>query len=126
MQLNNDMIWDTKKLFTYVASGLFAIGPLVFTGCGILNPPKVENGYFIDHYRSCGPEAVSKALSQYITILRTKKQISQDIQDNGNFYRHLASIVHKQGVQITYPHIAFLITTRMDQMFFHIQNNVEL
>ena len=103
MQLNNDMIWDAKKNIIYSISLLFAVGPLLCAGCGILNPPKIENGYFIDHYRSCGPAAVDKALSQYITTLRTRKQISQDIQDNGNFYRHLASIVHKQGAQITCP-----------------------
>ena len=88
-----------KKLLAYCMVSLL----ILTVGCGIFNRPRTENGYYVSHYYACGPEAVSKALSQYITILRTTKQISQDIQDSSNTWRFLASIIDKKGVQITCP-----------------------
>ena len=88
-----------KKLLAYCIVSLLVLA----VGCGMFDRPRIENGYYVSHYHACGPEAVSKALSQYITILRTTKQISQDIQDSGNTLRFLASIIDKKGVQITCP-----------------------
>ena len=85
-----------KKLLAYCMVSLL----ILTVGCGIFNRPRTENGYYVSHYYACGPDAVSKALSQYITILRTTKQISQDIQDSSNTWRFLASIIDKKGVQI--------------------------
>ena len=106
MQLNNIMIWDTKKLLLYAYSFLFAVIPVTFSGCGILNPAKVdESGYYIRHYRSCGPDAIGKALDKFNRNGRrvSRERISQDIQDNSNAVRRFAGIVDRRGTEITLP-----------------------
>ena len=90
-----------KVILTYCMGMLLALA----VGCGIFNRPKTENGYYVSHYYACGPKAVGKALEQFYKYKKkpSTTRISQDIQDNGNTWRHLASIIDKRGVQITCP-----------------------
>jgi hypothetical protein len=73
--------------------------------CSLFHPHEVEKddqGYYINHYWSCGPKALSKAFKE-LDIHLSAKKISQEIQDSGNLSRSLLSLVHYDTVQITFP-----------------------
>ena len=81
------------------------------TGCGVFNPGPKHLGYYSYHLYSCGPRAVSKALAELDRqqgLVRcpgpSPSDISIQIQDNGNFWRHLMTIAHKDAGLITCPH----------------------
>ncbi|MBC8416762.1 hypothetical protein H8E06_00350 [bacterium] len=88
-----------------ILSILLAGAAIALTGCGMLKPGPKTNGYYSYHLNSCGPVAISKALTKL-----DKKQgplasdISIQIQDNGNFWRHLMVIAHRDAGLITCPH----------------------
>lgn len=90
---------------------LLMCAAILLTGCGIFNPSPKQHGYYSYHLNSCGPRAVSKALAeldkkQGIIACpgRVPGDISIQIQDNGNFWRHLMTIAHKDAGLITLPH----------------------
>tara|TARA_B100001939_G_C16622008_1_gene479674 strand:+ start:20 stop:523 length:504 start_codon:yes stop_codon:yes gene_type:complete len=73
--------------------------------CAIFHPDKVErddDGYYYRHYSSCGPTALNKAFKE-LNINLGRNNISRDIQDSGNIFRFLLSLVHYDTVQITFP-----------------------
>ena len=73
--------------------------------CAIFHPDKVErddDGYYYRHYSSCGPTALNKAFKE-LNINLGRNNISRDIQDSGNVFRFLLSLVHYDTVQITFP-----------------------
>ena len=81
------------------------------TGCGILKPAKMADGYYVDHYNSCGPTAVYYALSHFIDqrnlpiTVPTPPQISQQIQDSSSILnlRFPLTLLYSDFVQITWP-----------------------
>tara|TARA_Y100001972_G_C7606481_1_gene303979 strand:- start:301 stop:795 length:495 start_codon:yes stop_codon:yes gene_type:complete len=73
--------------------------------CSLLNPEearKDKDGYYINHYWSCGPKALNKAFKE-LDIILSEKKISREIQDSGNFTRTLLSLVHYDALEITLP-----------------------
>lgn len=94
---------------------LLIISFLLNSGCGTLNPPhKDEQGFYTQHYYSCGPVAVQQALTRYckkngIIFKRpiTAKQISQDMQRNAPPFicnkRKLLIIFDREAAAITWP-----------------------
>jgi len=90
-----------KSILTYCMGILLVLA----VGCGVFNRPETKNGYYVRHYNACGPEAVGKALTKFRKYKKrvSRTKISQDIQDNGNTWRHLASLIDKEGVEITCP-----------------------
>jgi hypothetical protein len=61
-----------------------------------------SQGYLKKHYYSCGPQALSKALSE-LDDYRSTSDISRDIQDNGNGLRLTLSLLHYEAISITFP-----------------------
>jgi hypothetical protein len=61
-----------------------------------------DQGYLKKHYYSCGPQALSKALSE-LNNYQSAPDISRDIQDGGNGSRLMLSLIHHEAVSITFP-----------------------
>jgi len=83
---------------------------ILFSGCNILSPASTVDGYYTDHFSSCGPQAIQDAITEYrtqtgIKVKRqeTTEEISKQIQDTGNGWRFLASMFHEDGVETTCP-----------------------
>ena len=73
--------------------------------CSVFHPDKTqkdEQGYYIQHYWSCGPRALNRAFKE-LDIHLSSKKISQEIQESGNLSRSLLSLVHYDTIQITFP-----------------------
>ena len=73
--------------------------------CALFHPEEVKKdkeGYYINHYWSCGPKALSKAFKEF-NIKLERQNISRQIQDSGNMSRFLLSLAHYETVQITFP-----------------------
>jgi len=73
-------------------------------GCAVFHPDKLEreDGYYIRHFNSCGPDAIQDALIElegYVTC----KEISKKIQDNGNGRRVALTLIHYNALWITWP-----------------------
>tara|TARA_R100000808_G_C2132819_1_gene141703 strand:- start:281 stop:802 length:522 start_codon:yes stop_codon:yes gene_type:complete len=91
------------KKMSWVLAVLFLF---LHSGCGLLNYNsfKKENGNYIRHYNSCGPDAIQDAMKALENKLISKKNISTEIQSNGNVRRTLiAAIVHHNGLWVTFP-----------------------
>ena len=89
-----------NKLFSFLLVGV----AISLTGCGIFNSSPRTYGYYDYHLNSCGPRAISKAFKQLGDTQRLDApDISVQIQDNGNFWRHLMTIAHKDAGLITCP-----------------------
>ena len=82
------------------------------TSCGVLNPPRKHNGYYIGHYTSCGPEAIEKALTHYASVnnitykrSHSAKDISVRIQDRTSTInlRSILTVLDRDSAQITWP-----------------------
>ena len=73
--------------------------------CAIFHPEKVkkEDGYYIRHYYSCGPDAIQDALSQLENQFISNEEISREIQDNGNARRSALTLIHYNSTWITWP-----------------------
>lgn len=83
---------------------LISLGLLNWS-CSLFHPEKVkkdEAGYYVNHYRSCGPIALNKAFKE-LDIYLSSKKISREIQDSGNLSRALLSLAHYDTIQITFP-----------------------
>ena len=82
------------------------------TGCGVINHTHMEDGYYTEHYWSCGPTAIYRALSTYIVEnnipidIPERNDISRHIQDNATILnlRTPLTLLYKDFVQITWPH----------------------
>ena len=73
--------------------------------CALFHPEEVkkdEEGFYVRHYWSCGPRALSKAFKE-LDIYLSSKKISKEIQSSGNVSRGLLSLIHYETVQITFP-----------------------
>ena len=73
--------------------------------CAVFHTDKLkkEDGYYIRHYYSCGPDAIQDALSQLENQFVSNKEISRKIQDNGNARRSALTLVHYNSLWITWP-----------------------
>jgi hypothetical protein len=77
----------------------------LFQGCISFHPSyskKDELGFYVKHHYACGPIALGKAL-RHLGENVTDKKISQEIQSNGNLSRKAISLVHYEGVLVTWP-----------------------
>jgi hypothetical protein len=93
---------------------LVFVSLVLFSGCGILQPPsKSPDGYYIQHYISCGPEAISDALDHYARVNGIKhkrapsqQEISKAIQDTDSLVdgRAVLTYVFRDFAAITWPH----------------------
>lgn len=101
-----------KRLLTPLLILLF----LLTSGCGIFDPPNKDvNGFYTDHYSSCGPRAVHEALIRYYNLNNipydeqsiSSKQISLHIQGNRLPFifdrTNLLVIFDKDAAGITWP-----------------------
>ena len=76
---------------------------LFFAGCTIFNSAeKSVDGYFEEHYYSCGPVALQRAFSQ-LNLPSDETLISKEIQDRGNFCREILSCLDEEAASITWP-----------------------
>jgi len=104
-----------SRLQKYLLIPLLIVSFLLNSGCGILYPPhKDELGFYTEHYNSCGPVAIQRALTRYcerngIVFKKelSEKQISQDIQRNAPPFicnkRKLLIIFDRAAAGITWP-----------------------
>jgi hypothetical protein len=100
------------KPLAWILAAVMAIGPLLFTGCGVFNPPyRDSDGYYAVHYSCCGPQALGRAFDMSyqrdgIIFLRrphSEKEISRFIQDRGQKSKVFLSYFSKSAVCITWP-----------------------
>ena len=105
-----------KKINTllriYFLSCVTSLFSIFFSGCGVLNPPRIDSqGYYFDHYHSCGPIALEKAINEFyraqgIVFVKNpapRKEISQDIQSSGNLKRSALVLFNSSAALITWP-----------------------
>lgn len=78
------------------------------TGCAIV--PKNSEGFYTEHYYSCGPKALEKALDSFFTKHNiffkrgiSTKDISKLIQNNGFALQEFLSIFNQEALEITWP-----------------------
>ena len=99
-----------KKILTWMTSLLFVLAPL-FSSCGIFRPPsKDRNGYHIDHFDSCGPIAIEKAINEYykrqgVVFAKNpapRKEVSKQIQDDGILLKKFLSLFNKETVCVSW------------------------
>lgn len=92
--------------------GLFTLC-FIITGCGVFDrPTKLNDGSYTAHYTSCGPDALYTAIAQfkinnnlYLPLDVHFVPISKEIQNNEKYpSRTLLSLIHKDAVEITWPH----------------------
>ena len=78
---------------------------LLNVSCAIFHPDKLktENGYYKRHYYSCGPDAIRDALEQLENRIVSNKEISHEIQDNGNLRRSALTLIHYDALWVTWP-----------------------
>ena len=78
---------------------------LLNVGCAVFHLEKMEkeDGYYIRHYNSCGPDAIQDALRELENQFVTTKEISKEIQDNGNVQRTALTLIHYNALWITWP-----------------------
>jgi hypothetical protein len=88
---------------------------ILFSGCSVFRPNhKDENGYYTEHFNSCGPVALEKAIGQHyinqgivwVTWPAPREEISKTIQDNSTMLdgRKCLTFLHRDFVNITWPH----------------------
>ena len=63
----------------------------------------MEDGYYTRHYYSCGPEAIQDALQELENKFISNKNISHEIQSNGNARRVALTLIHYNSLWITWP-----------------------
>ena len=75
------------------------------TSCGLLHKEKFkkEDGLYIRHYQSCGPDSIQDAILKLERKLVSRKSISQDIQSTGNISRLLLASFDYRALEITFP-----------------------
>jgi len=78
---------------------------LLNVSCAMFHPEKLqkEDGYYTRHYYSCGPDAIQDALRELENQWVPNKEISREIQDNGNGRRAALTLIHYNALWITWP-----------------------
>jgi hypothetical protein len=94
-----------KRIAKTTAWAIAVIFLFLNSGCGFLNMNSfnVENGAYIKHYNSCGPNAMQDALRTLEEKYISKKNISTEIQKGGNNTRLLMALIHHDALLITFP-----------------------
>jgi hypothetical protein len=95
-----------EKIYKYIRISTILIFILLITqGCIVFHPEyskKDEKGYYLYHHNACGPVALEKAL-QALGETVSREDISQEIQSKGNLRRKIMSLIHYEGIRITWP-----------------------
>jgi hypothetical protein len=78
---------------------------LLNVGCAAFHLDKIkkEDGYYIRHYNSCGPDAIQDALRELENEYIATREISRKIQDDGNARRTALTLIHYNALWITWP-----------------------
>lgn len=78
---------------------------LLNVGCAVFHLDKMEkeDGYYIRHYNSCGPDAIQDALRELENEYIATREISRKIQDDGNARRTALTLIHYNALWITWP-----------------------
>jgi hypothetical protein len=79
---------------------------LLNTSCIVFHPEQFERdelGYYINHYRACGPVALEKAFEALGDDSASRVSLSREIQEDGNALRHFLSLLHYDGLLISLP-----------------------
>ena len=75
----------------------------MFIGCSAFDRyDKNPEGYYEEHFRSCGPEALEKAF-QALKQKVGRKEISKIVQEQPRPFIQLLSFFDKDAVEITWP-----------------------
>lgn len=95
-----------EKIYKYIRISIILIFILIITqGCIVFHPEhskKDKKGYYSCHHNACGPVALEKALRALGETV-DREDISQEIQSKGNFRRRIMSLIHYDGLRITWP-----------------------
>ena len=98
------------KWKTYITIIIICLFLFINTSCGILHSAKKVDGYYVDHFYSCGPQAIHNAIQHYAQVngikfkrSYTAEEISKRIQDIAS-RRGLLSLVDKRAITITWPY----------------------
>jgi len=73
--------------------------------CGVFHKEKFkkEDGFYVRHYHSCGPDSIQDAILQIEKKLVSRKSISKDIQSTGNGSRLVLASLNYRALEITFP-----------------------
>ena len=75
----------------------------MFIGCSTFDRHDTNSeGYYEEHFYSCGPKALEKALKQFDQNI-DREEISKFIQNNPRPLIELLSFFNKDSVEITWP-----------------------
>jgi len=74
-------------------------------GCAIFHPKEFakEDGYYLKHFYSCGPDAIQDALLNIERKFTSRKSISKEIQATGNTSRFILASINHDALEITFP-----------------------
>ena len=74
-------------------------------GCAIFHPEEFakEDGYYLKHFYSCGPDAIQDAILKIEKELISCKSISKEIQSTGNISRFILASINHNALEITFP-----------------------
>jgi len=87
---------------------------IISSGCIAFHPEyaiKDQHGFYIKHFEACGPRALEKALNNLGENVN-RRTISKQIQLHGNLSRTSISLIHYEGILITWPGEVKKILTR--------------
>ena len=75
------------------------------SSCGVFHKEKFkkEEGFYIRHYHSCGPDSIQDAIIKLERKLVSRESISKDIQSTGNTSRLLLASFDYRALEITFP-----------------------
>ena len=75
------------------------------SSCGVFHKEKFkkEEGFYVRHYHSCGPDSIQDAIIQIEKKLVSRESISKDIQSTGNGSRLLLASLNYKALEITFP-----------------------
>ena len=74
-------------------------------GCAIFHPEEFakEDGYYLKHFYSCGPNAIQDVILEIERKLVGRKSISKEIQSTGNASRFILASFNYDALEITFP-----------------------
>ena len=102
---------------------------LLNISCIVFHPEQFrtdELGYYINHYRACGPVALEKAFEALGDGNASRVNLSREIQEDGNALRHFVSLLHYDGLLISLPNELKTICEKHGYKVTEIDNLDEL
>lgn len=94
-----------KRILKTTAWAVAVIFLFLNSGCGIfnINSFNKENGVYVKHYDSCGPDSIQDALRSLEKKYISTKSISTEIQKSGSLSRVVMATIHHDAFLITFP-----------------------